>query len=259
MEVDELTRLRLEIDDCRRELKASRSELEQFTHSVAHDLLAPLNRVSSSCQVLLEDYPEQLDQTARDWIESAIHHVEETQRRVVALRKLSAVITDAQPTEPINAVLIFQEVLAGREVQREQAAATVTCSPLGWIRADRDQFHCLLDNLIDNALKFVGDHNLIVEVGIAALPPDRLSQLLEMNAAIRQQLYYVRDNGIGIRSQDLERVFFPFQQLQPTANRSGDGIGLALCRRIAKRHGGTIWAESTLGTGSVFYFTMPVL
>lgn len=249
-------------DALRREaFTGSKAELERFTYSVAHDLLGPLMRASSSCQALIEDHTNQLDHDARRWVELAMHHIAQAQKRVVALRGLSEVLTEGQPTEPTDANLAFQEVTARLASQIAHGAAKVSCGPMGWVLADGSQFTLLLEHLVTNGLKFAGNQVPVIEVGRVThsqLCNGELSQPLGMQSPMPELAhFFVRDNGVGIAGESLESIFFPFHQLQPPADRLGDGIGLALCRRIVQRHGGTLWAESTVGVGSVFYFTMP--
>jgi light-regulated signal transduction histidine kinase (bacteriophytochrome) len=126
-----------------------------------------------------------------------------------------------------------------------EAGATVTSDPLPRVLADHGLLVHLLQNLIGNALKFRRDEPPCVHVG-----------------AVREGerwIFSVRDNGIGIESRHQERIFQVFQRLHTRARYPGTGIGLALCRKIVERHGGTIWVRSLPGKGSTFWFTLPAV
>jgi light-regulated signal transduction histidine kinase (bacteriophytochrome) len=128
----------------------------------------------------------------------------------------------------------------------EQSGATVTHDSLPSVTADATQLARVFQNLISNAIKFRGEHPLEIHVG-----------------AERQDnsvwLFSVRDNGIGIEPQYIERIFLIFQRLHNRDEYPGAGIGLAVCKRIVERHGGQAWVESQPGQGSTFYFTIPEL
>jgi chemotaxis family two-component system sensor kinase Cph1 len=125
----------------------------------------------------------------------------------------------------------------------ESARATLTHDPLPTLTVDATQMMQLFQNLIGNALKFQGESPPAIHVG-----------------AQRQEgrwLFSVRDNGIGIEPQYFEKIFLLFQRLHTRTDYPGTGIGLAICKKIVERHGGTIWVESQLGQGATFYFTIP--
>jgi light-regulated signal transduction histidine kinase (bacteriophytochrome) len=137
---------------------------------------------------------------------------------------------------------VFKRVTESLQLAIDDKGATVTCDPLPEVLGDNVQMVQLLQNLIGNAIKFHG-----------AEPP-------RVHVGVRKQgghwLFSVRDNGIGIEPQYLERIFVIFQRLHNRAEYPGTGIGLAICRKIIERHGGQIWVESAPGKGATFYFTL---
>ena len=128
-------------------------------------------------------------------------------------------------------------------MRTKSAHAAVTHDPLPTLRVDATQLMQVFQNLIGNALKFRGDAAPQVHVG--AQPQEG------------RWVFSVRDNGIGIEPQYYEKIFHLFQRLHTRKQYSGTGIGLAICKRIVERHGGTIWVESQPGDGSTFYFSIP--
>ena len=134
--------------------------------------------------------------------------------------------------------------LSNLQVTIDDSRAKVTSDPLPLVNADSGQLAQLFQNLIGNAIKFRGKE------------PPRVHVSAERRA--KEWEFTVQDNGIGIEPQHIERVFVIFQRLHPAAEYPGTGIGLAICKKIAERHGGRLWATSEPGVGSTFHFTIPV-
>src|SRR5205085_7875478 len=145
--------------------------------------------------------------------------------------------------EPVACGEVVEHVLSALAVRIEETDALVTVAPLPTVQADASQLGQLFQNLIANALKFVGDSR--PEVRVMAERED---------AAWR---FTVADNGLGIEPQHVDRIFDPFQRLHRRGDFPGSGIGLAICKRIVELYGGGIWAEAAPGGGSLFNFTIP--
>jgi light-regulated signal transduction histidine kinase (bacteriophytochrome) len=140
---------------------------------------------------------------------------------------------------------LMGEVISDLELQIDRTSGQVQTGKLPIIEADPTQMHQLLQNLINNGLKFHQE----------GLPP--IIQISSSNTRNRCQLS-ITDNGIGFESQYIDRIFKPFQRLHSRQEYEGSGMGLAICRRIVERHGGTITATSTPGEGSTFMVTLPI-
>jgi chemotaxis family two-component system sensor kinase Cph1 len=138
---------------------------------------------------------------------------------------------------------VMANALANLAVAISESGAVVTCDTLPVVEADAGQLAQVFQNLIGNAIKFHGERSPVIHVG----------------AEIRlgEWVLSVIDNGIGIEPQYFERIFQVFQRLHTRKEYQGTGIGLAICKKIVERHGGRIWIESELGTGSSFRFTIP--
>jgi len=225
-------------------LARSNADLELFAHVASHDLQEPLRMVSSYVQLLARRYRDKLDDDANDFIDFAVDGADRMQKMINDLLIYSRatsrekIVTQTDGASSLLRVLaILQHKLAGSN-------AIVTHDPLPMIMADETQFEQLLQNLIGNALKYRGETQPRIHIGVERREDD--------------WLFSVADNGIGIDPQDAERVFIIFQRLHGRADFPGRGIGLAICKRVVERHGGRIWVESELGKGATFYFTIPL-
>lgn len=231
-----------ELDARAHELTRSNRELETFAYVASHDLQEPLRMVASYTQLLERRYGSQLDDTAREFIRYAVDGANRMQALIRALLEYSRVGTRAGGFVPVRLDEVMDAVRRDLEVAIAEKGALVTNDPLPEVVADPTQMGQLLLNLVGNGLKFTGGRPARVHVSARTLP-----DFWEVS---------VRDEGIGIEPRYFERIFQIFQRLHGIAEYQGTGIGLAVCRRIAERHGGTIDVQSTPGSGSTFTFTI---
>ena len=225
------------------ELERSNLELEQFASVASHDLQEPLRMVSSYTQLLELEYKDKLDDEAREYIAYAVDGARRMQRLINDLLEFSRVGTRGRRLEPVDANVVLGTVRANLSVAIEDGGALVTNEELPTVLADSTQLGQLLQNLIANAIKFHGGQSPRVHIAASARGAE--------------WVFTVRDNGIGIEPQYFERIFAIFQRLHVAAEYPGTGIGLAVCKRIAERHGGRIWVESDPGNGTTFSFSIP--
>lgn len=225
------------------ELARSNRELEQFAYVASHDLQEPLRAVAGYVGLLHRRFPELLDAKAQHYIEGAKDGAVRMQRLIEDLLSLSRVQTKGKRFAPADLNAALEHALSNLQASLQESQARVTVDPLPTLRVDASQITQLLQNLIGNALKFRRD-----------APPQ-----IHVSAQCRDQewVFSVQDNGIGIEPQYFERIFQIFQRLHTRRHYPGTGIGLAICKRIAERHGGTIWVESQLEQGSTFFFSIP--
>lgn len=238
-----LAEARAELERQAGELARSNAELEQFASVLAHDLREPLRAVLNYSRLLSDRYGNDLDDRARRYLGRVLGGAERLDRMIEGLLEFSRVSTRGLPPAPTDAEAVFEQACADLRELIEGAGATVTHEPLPVVMADETQLLRLFENLLANAVKFRGPE------------PPRVHVWAEPRQG--QWLFAVRDNGIGIEPRDCERIFAPFQRLHGSAEYPGEGLGLAVARRIVERHGGRIWVESQPGKGSTFYFTLP--
>jgi PAS domain S-box-containing protein len=224
------------------ELARSNAELEQFAYVASHDLQEPLRMVSSYVQLLADRYQGALDEDADEFIRYAVDGAERMQRLINDLLAYSRLQTRGEPFADTDSEEALETALQNLEAAIQENGATVTHGPLPTVPADRTQLVQLFQNLVGNAIKFRGE-----------APPEIRVTAQDRGSAWR---FAVEDNGIGIDAAETERVFRIFQRLHAREEYPGTGIGLALCKRIVERHGGTIGVQSQPGEGSTFFFTL---
>ncbi len=225
------------------ELMRSNAELDQFASIASHDLQEPLRKVRTFTQRVWETDSAGLSERAREDLERANASAERMQRLIEDLLRFSRVSTQGRPFLPVDLGRLTAEVLEDLEESVRSAGAIVRVGRLPTIAADEPQMRQLMQNLLSNAIKFRRD-GVTPEVDVSAsLEADRLTLV-------------VRDNGIGFDPQYSRRIFRVFERLNGRSEYPGTGIGLALCRKIAERHGGGVLADSVPGQGSTFTVTL---
>ncbi len=226
-------------------LEQSNRDLQEFAYIASHDLQEPLRKVLAFGDRLANKYGEVLDETGRDYLKRMRDASKRMQTLINDLLTFSRVSTRAQPFTEVDMNSLIQDVVSDLENQIDRTGGKVETSDLPIIEADPTQMHQLLQNLINNGLKFHQED----------IPP-----LVQVSANItgNECLIFVKDNGIGFESQYLDRIFKPFQRLHSRQEYEGSGMGLAICRRIVERHRGEITATSALEEGSTFIVTLPI-
>jgi PAS domain S-box-containing protein len=224
------------------ELARSNADLAQFASIASHDLQEPLRAVAGCVELLAKGYRDRLDEDAAELIQHAVEGTRRMQNLIRDLLAYARVDSGGRPLVPTDANAALDEALANLTVTLGERGAVVSRGPLPTVVADPRQLAQLFQNLIANGVKFGGGQR--PEIHVSA----------EMKNGAWQ--FAVRDNGIGIEPQYLERIFEIFQRLHTRREYPGTGIGLAICKRIVERHRGRIWVESAPEQGSTFYFTL---
>lgn len=224
-------------------LQRSNRELEQFAYVASHDLQEPLRAIVGFLQLLEARYGHQIDEKGQHFIKRSVKAGQRMQTLIKELLTLSRIHTKGSTFMPTDLNHIVQDVLDNLQSIIQEKNTGITCAKLPTLPIDAGQIRSLFQNLIMNAVRYNESSNPIVEIGCQ-----------EDGNAYR---IYVKDNGIGIASQFYERIFMVFQRLHTDREYPGTGLGLALCKKIIERHGGTIWVESPPQGGSTFHFTLP--
>jgi signal transduction histidine kinase len=224
------------------ELARSNADLEQFAYVASHDLQEPLRMVTAYTQLLAERYRGKLDDNADKFIGYAI---EGAQRMQVLIQDLLAFsrVGRKEACESVECNAVMKDVLQTLAAAIQESGAVVTHGELPAVWADRTQVAQVFQNLIGNAIKFRGKEPPLVSV--------------QAEKAGQQWRFSVSDNGIGIAPEYAENIFVVFQRLHARTEYPGNGIGLAICKKIVEHSGGKIWVDSQAGSGSSFKFTVP--
>jgi PAS domain S-box-containing protein len=225
------------------ELNRSNEELGQFAYIASHDLQEPLRMVASYTQLLSRRYKGKLDADADEFIAFAVDGASRMQRLIQDLLTYSRVGTKGQDMLDVSSEDALQQALINLRGAIEDSGALVTHDPLPAVLADEMQLVQLFQNLVGNAIKYQSPG--IPKVHISAA-----------RNGSNKWLFSVKDNGFGIDPQYFEKIFGMFQRLHKREEFAGTGIGLAICKKIVERHGGSISVESEPGNGSTFQFAL---
>lgn len=240
------------------ELARSNAELEQFAYVASHDLQEPLRKIQAFGDRLKAKVDAVGLQDGRDYLDRMQGAAARMSTLISDLLTFSRVISASQPFVPVDLNAVAKGVLSDLEVRIEQTKAQVDVENLPAIEADPMQMRQLLQNLIGNALKFrMADRPPHIRITGAILKNPFAGSPDEDPYAEQCQLH-VQDNGIGFDEKYSEKIFAVFQRLHGRTEFEGTGVGLAVCRRITDRHGGTIQARSKPGEGATFTVTVPV-
>lgn len=244
-DITERQRLETELALRAEKLERTNTELQEFAYIASHDLAEPLRMITSYLDLLQRRYGAQLDGTAYEFIGYAVDGAERMKALIDDLLTYSRVGSHEIDPVKVDVSVVLRPVLQGLERAIKDADARVEpADPLAPVRCDLAQLAQLLQNLVSNAVKFRA----------AARPPVVMVASVPDGEGVRLS---VTDNGIGIAQAEQERIFKMFSRLHGRDDYEGTGIGLALCRRIAERHGGRTWVESEPGAGSSFHVWLP--
>jgi PAS domain S-box-containing protein len=226
------------------DLKRSNEELQQFAYVASHDLQEPLRMVASYLQLIESRYNDKLDEDGREFIAYAVGGATRMKALINDLLTYSRVQTQNRKFTTVDMEAVLSEVRGQLQIALEEANAQITHDPLPQVHGDQGLLVQLLQNLISNGIKYRRDESPQIHI--------------RAERKKKTWVFAVKDNGIGIAEQYLERIFIIFQRLHSKEKYPGTGIGLAICKKVVERHGGDMWVESEVGKGTTFYFTLPV-
>ncbi|HEX7004227.1 MAG TPA: ATP-binding protein [Trueperaceae bacterium] len=223
------------------ELQSAITELESFTYSASHDLRAPLRGINGFSQALIEDYADELDGTAREYLQRIHAGAVRMGELIDDLLALSRISRIDFILETVDLTALAHTAIEAQRLAEPERNVEVRVEEGLTACADARLLLIALENLIGNAWKFTREkERALIEVG-----------------RNEDGIFFVRDNGAGFDMRYANKLFVPFQRLHPADSFGGTGIGLATSRRILERLGGKLWGEGEEGKGATFYFTLP--
>ncbi len=236
-----------ELKETLNELERSNKELEQFAYVSSHDLQEPLRTIASFTQLLERRYKGQFDSDADEFMDYIVEAAKRMKEQINGLLEYSRVATKGEEFQLVDMNSILNQTLQTLNTLIKESKAEITIDELPNVMGDTRQLQSVFQNLISNAIKFRKCEE----------PPIiHISSYKDENN--NEYVFSIKDNGIGIEEQYMERIFTIFQRLHTREVYKGTGIGLSIVKRIIERHNGRIWVESEYGVGSTFYFTIPI-
>jgi PAS domain S-box-containing protein len=234
--------LELRVAERTSELQSTIRDLQTFSYSISHDLRTPLRSINSFASVLLEDFSAQLNEEGKRLVGAIVQRTVTMGALIDDLLSFSKISRQQLTVQPIDMTELAQEVIEMLPGNAGRVAFTVPPLPKAW--GDRSMIAQVLENLVANAVKF----SQKVEQ-----PRVELGSL----AGEGEEVYFVKDNGIGFDMKYLDAIFGVFQRLHSSEDFEGTGVGLAIVEQIVTKHGGRVWAEGRPGEGATFYFSLP--
>ena len=236
--------LEAQIEERTRDLRLANEELQQFAYVASHDLQEPLRTITSFSQLIESRYKNKLDSDADEFIGYVVSSARRMTDLINGLLSLIRLRKAGQPVNRVPFAAILADARGSLQASIRETNAEVTTGALPELVVDRVQLTQVLQNLLSNAMKYRREEVPRIHV-----------------SARREELHWifsVADNGRGFDPQFAERIFGLFQRLHGREAIEGTGMGLSIAKKIIERHGGRMWADSTEGSGSTFYFSLPV-
>jgi signal transduction histidine kinase len=225
------------------ELARSNGELEQFAYVASHDLQEPLRMIASYTQLLAERYRGQLDERADKYIHYAVDGAVRMQALIQDMLKLSRAGAAEIEPKPTECRVAVEQAVKNLQLAVDDSGAVVNWNGLPVVMADLSQLTQVFQNLIANAIKFRGAETPVIQI--------------DAERKEHEWVFAVSDNGIGVSPENWQDVFVIFRRLHARTEYAGNGIGLAICKKIIERHGGKLWIEAQAKPGCRFRFTLP--
>lgn len=240
----EIQKAKDDLEQAVEKLTHSNTELERFAYIASHDLQEPLRMVVNFTSLLKKEYKEKLDQQALKYIRFSTQSANRMQNLINDLLEYSRLGQEAERFVNVDCVKIIQNVIHSLSESIQRHNAKITYDPLPVVHGNPIRITRLFQNLIGNSIKYTHtDVAPRIHIGV--------------QEKTSEWLFSVKDNGIGMKKEYLEKIFIPFKRLHPQSKYTGTGIGLSICKKITESLNGRIWASSKSNVGSTFYFTIP--
>ena len=244
-----------ELNQANKDLEISNRELESFSYSVSHDLRSPLRHVQGYSKMLEEDFGEALGERGLKYLERIIRGCSRMNELIEDILRLANVARKELEFNEVNLSLMAREILRALKDSAPERQVEIFVQDELKVRCDSGLIRNVLENLLGNAWKYSAKN-----------PPERLPARIEFGVNKMKvpghsrgslaDVYFVKDNGAGFDMKFAHKLFEVFQRLHGDEEFEGTGVGLATVQRIIERHDGVIWAESVIGTGATFFFTL---
>jgi PAS domain S-box-containing protein len=239
---DQIRDLNTQMERRNADLIAINKELESFSYSVSHDLRAPLRSIDGFSLALLEDAQDKLRPEEKEHLQRVRAATARMGQLIDDLLGLARTARRELVRERVDLSRLVEEVVSQLQMSEPERHPTVIIAPNLIVEGDRQLLRVMLENLLGNAWKFTSKRaDARIEFGVQPGHPP---------------VFFVRDNGAGFDMRYADKLFGAFQRLHDGSEFPGSGVGLASVQRIVNRHGGRIWAESAVGTGATFYFSL---
>lgn len=239
----ELTQRNAELQSLNEDLLRSNRELEQFSYMVSHDLQQPLQSVTGFVRLITFKYQDNLPRDVQEYLRRIGDAGSRMQKLIQALLDYARIDQQNPPLKTVDCNEVLQQVRENLFQAINDRDVELSHQELPRVIGDETLLIQLFQNLLSNGLKFVARET-------------KPHLQVSANFSENQWVFAVKDNGIGIKKENLGRIFEAFQRLHSTSEYAGTGIGLATCKKIVALHGGKIWVESIFGQGTTFYFTL---
>ncbi|MES2621084.1 MAG: ATP-binding protein, partial [Bacteroidota bacterium] len=225
------------------QLQAANKELESFSYSVSHDLRAPVRAIHGYTQILKADFGNQLDKDATEIMDIIIQNAKKMGQLIDDLLRFSRLSRQELQNNNVSMQSMVADVCKELKGMENERSVEYKIKDIHPVVADRVIIKQVWVNLISNALKYSSlKEESVIEIGS------------EVTAS--EIIYHIKDNGAGFDMRYYDKLFGVFQRLHTEEEFDGTGVGLAIVQRIVAKHGGRVWAESTVGEGATFYFTL---
>ena len=245
------------------ELMRSNVELDSFAYVASHDLKEPLRGIHNYSSFLIEDYGEILGEDGQEKLNTLMRLTQRMEALINSLLHYSRLGRAELRDEPVDMNRVVESAVEVVKISQPGEITFEIAKDLPMVMGDRTRLSELFTNLITNGIKYNKSDSKTIEIGYissantSGISTENSLATLPIQLNSEQTLFYVRDNGIGIREKHLDNVFKIFKRLHPAGRYGGGtGAGLTIVKKIVERHGGQIWIDSTFGQGSTFYFSL---
>jgi light-regulated signal transduction histidine kinase (bacteriophytochrome) len=235
----------IEVESLRNQLEATKQELQAFAYSVSHDLRAPIRAIEGFSKILVEDFGASLDPEAKRFLQHVISNTQVLSGQIEDLLRYYRVAKAPPEKMQVDTGTLIERVIQEETAKAKIPKVEIKVDTLPKVFGGPELLRQAFSELIANAIKFTKTKK---ESSIS---------LTARKGEAAEDIISIRDNGVGFDAKYANKLFQVFQKLHPIAEYPGNGIGLAIARRIVEMHGGKIWAESEAGAGATFHVALP--